>query len=85
MEQHAHGRRHVGVIRLGAVIVDPLLDHAERSARIDLRRDRRMRGLDQNEHGGNEGCVTHVMLPTSVAHAMVSSANVSGSVDSRSI
>jgi len=49
MEQHPHGRRHMGVIRLSAVVVDPLLDHAERGARIDFRRDRSARGNDQRE------------------------------------
>ncbi len=49
VKEHAHGGGDMGVVRLGAVIIDPLLDHAERSARIDLRRLRCMRRLYQHE------------------------------------
>ena len=80
MEQHAHGSGNMGVVRLGPVIVDPLLHHAERSARIDLRRLLCARRLNQHERGGNESCITHVMLLASVRRRG-HGANVSGSSD----
>jgi hypothetical protein len=52
----------MGIVRLGPVVIDPLLDDAERGARIDLRRLLCMRRLYQHERGGNESCITHVML-----------------------
>ena len=53
VKQHAHRRRDMAVIRLGAIIVDPLLHHAERGARIDLRRaPRRMSAGCQQEQRG---------------------------------
>src|SRR5664279_1911156 len=47
VKQYAHRGRDVGVAGLVALVVDPRLDHAERGARIDLRRRRRDRRLDQ--------------------------------------
>ena len=63
MEKHAHRRRHVRVIGLGAVVIDPLLNNVQRGARIDLRRDRTSRGLNQHEQGDDQADQTHVMLP----------------------
>jgi hypothetical protein len=62
MKQHAHGRRDMRIVRLGPIVIDPLLDNAERGTRIDLRRLLCMRGLNQHERGGNESGITHVML-----------------------
>jgi hypothetical protein len=64
VEQHAHCSRNVAVVRLGPIIVDPLLDDTQRGARIDLRRLLRVRWLDQHQCGGNESSVTHVILLT---------------------
>jgi hypothetical protein len=63
VEKHAHRRRHMRIIGLGAVVIDPLLNHAQRGARIDLRRDRTCRGLNQHEQGDDQAYETHVMLP----------------------
>jgi hypothetical protein len=83
VKQHAHGGGDVSVVGLGAVIIDPLLHDAERSARIDLRRDGCMRGLYQQEQPGDECCVAHVMLLTVVRACEGRGANVSGSRASR--
>jgi hypothetical protein len=67
----------MSVVGLGPVIIDPLLDDAEGSARVGLRRDRCIRGSDQHEQGGDdEGCVAHVMLLASVPACDGRSTNV---------
>ena len=80
VEEHAHRRGNMGVIRLGPVIIDPLLDDAERSARIDLRRFLRIGRLDQHDRGGNESCVTHVVLLAGAGAANAGNANASNSI-----
>ena len=66
MKQHAHGRRNMRIVRLGAIIVDPLLNHAQRGPRVDVGSDRRLDRAYQHDQGGDEGLVTHMMLPPSV-------------------
>ena len=68
MKQHAHGGRNMRVVRLGAIIVDPLLHHAERGARIDfLRGGSGEYRLDGQQECKEEGYATHVMLPKAPA------------------
>src|SRR5947209_6494045 len=63
MKQHAYRGGDMDVIRLGPVIVDPLLHDAERSTRVDLRCDLCPRRRVQKKQRDDKCCVTHVMLP----------------------